>query len=82
MHDVMTGFFEPNSIDIGANVGANFGTTTNIINGGLECGNGSSKAVSRGVYYNEWLGFFGLPTETDVGCANQSSGLPSGGAGD
>lgn len=51
MHDVMTGFFVPNSADSGVGVGADFGTTTNVINGGLECGNGSSKAVSRGEYY-------------------------------
>ena len=60
MHDVMTGFFEPNAADTTAKLGANFGTTTNIINGGLECGNGSSKAVSRGEYYLKWLEFFGL----------------------
>ena len=70
MHDVMTGFFIPNAADIAANVGAKFGTTTNIINGGLECGGWNSKAISRGEYFNKWLGFFGLPEETDVGCAN------------
>jgi len=38
MHDVMTGFFEPNDKDDQVNITATFGTTTNIINGGLECG--------------------------------------------
>ena len=42
MHDVMTGFFEPNAKDLAANLGANFGTSTNVINGGVECGNGST----------------------------------------
>lgn len=60
MHDVMTGFFVPNDIDIQKNIGADFGTTTNIINGGLECGFHSEKANSRATYYLEWLNFFGL----------------------
>lgn len=38
MHDVMTGFFQPNEQDAAANITATFGTTTNIINGGIECG--------------------------------------------
>jgi len=71
MHDVMTGFFVPNSADDRANVGATFGTTINIINGGYECGNGSSKAVSRGTYYTKWLEFFGMPAEPEgIGCQN------------
>ena len=81
MHDVMTGFFIPNSADAAVGIGADFGTTTNVINGGLECGNGSSKAVSRGEYYTEWLAFFGLPAEDNIGCASQGR-FPSGGAGD
>ena len=60
MHDVMTGFFVPNDVDIQKNIGADFGTTTNIINGGLECGFHSEKANSRATYYLEWLNFFGL----------------------
>ena len=38
MHDVMTGFFVPTAADIAGKFAANFGTTTNIINGGFECG--------------------------------------------
>ena len=45
MHDVVTGYFEPSPGDINAGMqkrdGKNdFGITTNIINGGLECGQG------------------------------------------
>jgi len=44
MHDVMTGNFEPNSVDLANKIYASFGTTTNILNGGLECGRpGASK---------------------------------------
>lgn len=50
MHDVMTGWFIPNDKDKAANVTATFGTTTNIINGGFECGggSGSEKSIRRG----------------------------------
>lgn len=69
MHDVMTGYFIPNSKDEAVNIGATFGTTTNIINGGLECGNGSTKARDRGAYFKEWLNFFGLSTnEVGIDC--------------
>ena len=36
----MTGFYEPNDNDLAVNIEANFATTINIINGGLECGKG------------------------------------------
>ena len=37
MHDVMTGFFVPKEKDIENGIGADFGTTINIINGAVEC---------------------------------------------
>ena len=82
MHDVMTGFFEPNATDTTNNVGANFATTINIINGGLECGNGFGydKVVRRGQYFTEWLSYFGLPSEGDLDCGNQPKNLSYGGA--
>lgn len=82
MHDVMTGNFEPNSIDNENNIKASFGTTTNIINGGLECGYAGDKQRSRGEYYTEWLKFFNLPAEGDLECANQPNRFPDGGSGD
>ena len=50
MHDVMTGFFMPNANDDAASITAGFGTTTNVINGGVECGGTveNSKAYDRG----------------------------------
>ena len=83
MHDVVTGYFTPNSTDLGKNITNSFATTTNIINGGLECNKGiggNYAAVSRAEYYTEWLNFFGLPGETDLDCGSQSSDF-SGGAG-
>ena len=58
MHDVMTGFFRPTKSDIDGGYTATFGTTTNIINGGLECGqspDNPTAAASRAEYYLKWL---------------------------
>jgi len=33
MHDVITGYFVPTAADKAVNLGADFGTTTNILNG-------------------------------------------------
>lgn len=84
IHDVMTGYFAPNSVDTANNIGAFFATTINIINGGLECGKGlgSAKVVARGNYFTEWLNFFGLPAEGNLDCGNQPNQFPAGGAGD
>jgi len=85
MHDVMTGFYEPNAIDQSKNLGATFGTTTNIINGGIECGQNpeNSKSRSRGEYYSKWLEFFGMPAEEGLGCGDQPYGdFPYAGEGD
>jgi hypothetical protein len=74
MHDVTSGFFEPNALDSAAGIQGGFGSTINIINGGIECGGGTNtKAESRGDYYLEFLSEFGIdPTnEEDLGCATE-----------
>ena len=38
MHDVVAGFWEPNSAELAANINFGFGSTIMIINGALECG--------------------------------------------
>lgn len=38
MHDVVAGFWKPNSNDLAAGITSGFGATINIINGGVECG--------------------------------------------
>ena len=72
MHDIMTGYFVPNSTDITNNMTASFASTINVINGGLECGRGFGydKVKKRGEYYLEWLNLFGLPAESDLDCGN------------
>jgi len=70
MHEVMTGYFTPNSIDLANGITTSFATTINIINGGLECGRGLGydKVVKRGEYFLEWLNFFGQDPEDDLDC--------------
>lgn len=48
MHDTILGIFQANSTDASSNICSGcFGTTTNIMNGGLECGYWSEKAAKR-----------------------------------
>ena len=84
MHDVMTGYYEPNATDTTNGMTASFATTINILNGGLECGNGLGyeKVVKRGEYFLEWLNFFGLPDESDLDCGLQPNSFPAGGSAD
>ena len=83
MHDVVTGYWEPNDEDLKANIhNAGFGTTINIINGAEECNKGQeARMVHRGKYYNKWLEKFGLDKEKNLDCAHQMT-FPYGGAGD
>ena len=73
MHDVMTGFFEPNGTDLAKQMTNSFATTINIINGMQECGKGPGydKVAKRGEYFLNWLNFFGLPAEDDLDCGYQ-----------
>lgn len=74
MHDLVTGFFVPNSVDTSNSIGANFASTTNVINGALECGQGiggSGSAAVRAGYYANWLNYFNLSAESDTDCGNQ-----------
>jgi len=83
VHDVVTGFFVPNSTDVNANIVANsFGTTINVVNGTGECGRmpESVRSQTRSSYYSDWLAFFELPEENDLGCGSQLSHFPHGSA--
>ena len=85
IHDVVTGFWTPNSSDAQTGVKAGFGLTTYIVNGGQECGSGWESVASqtRASYYESLLEYFNLKDDIlePKGCANLSY-LPGGGAGD
>lgn len=73
IHDVMVKNWVPDANDISAGRLDGFGTTINIINGGLECGSGSedARAANRGKHYNTFRTKLGLSTTTtNIGCAN------------
>jgi len=74
MHDVATCYFEPSSGDVNAGIKKynnlnGFGITTNIINGGLECGQSveSYGSQRRADYYMAWTDYFGLAEEDEAG---------------
>ena len=86
MHEIMTGYFTPNSADTAAGIKGQFGSTINVINGGLECGTSArtawkKKAVNRGKYFKKFLDDMGLDEtlETDLGCVNEND-FPADGA--
>jgi hypothetical protein len=86
IHDVATGFMVPTGTDVNGGFGPTFGTSTNIINGGQECGAGweNTKSESRIDYYTNLLDYFDLPEEDydTKTCGGQSSSFPDGGYGD
>ena len=74
MHEVVTGYFSPNSYDTAAGITAGFGATINIINGAKECNKATEddKAKTRKEYYEEFLEHFKIDTkaiETDASMA-------------
>ena len=82
MHDVVAGFWTPNAADQGAHLDISFGTTINIINGGIECGGTTQQAVNRGNYYKAIMNYLGLNASSEnVSCAGQTNSFPSAGAG-
>lgn len=79
MHEVVTGFYKPNKVDIDNGNTLGFGTTINIINGGIECRGttDNSKALSRLAYLKSWMTEFGIGDNTwateNTSCKNMHS---------
>jgi len=59
MHEIATKMYKPNHSDIKAGLGANFGSATMVINGGLECTTKDHKenvsSQARASYYKAFL---------------------------
>ncbi|MCV2358192.1 PKD domain-containing protein [Paucibacter sp. TC2R-5] len=84
MLHVVDGSWKPNAVDQAAGIKPGFGATTNVINGGIECGQGAEKpqSVNRIAYYRQHAAALGVPiapTE-ELGCGNQKQ-FVVGGAG-
>lgn len=89
MHDIVTGFWKPNTVDTKAHIDASFAATSVIINGDKECGRGIGKlqkAVNRGNHYKKHMKALSMPTDDlqpeDIDCGNMPREWPSGSTND
>lgn len=83
MHDAILGLFQTNNVDVNNNICSGcFGTTTNIINGGLECGFFSITEQKRVEYFDNYCQALGATCPQDgKSCQTQSTGIPVGSGG-
>lgn len=71
-HEVMLGLWEPTEDDIAAQRLPGFGLTTNIINGGQECGQSSVEADSRLRRYQKFCTAFSVEPGQNLSTRNQT----------
>lgn len=72
-HDVITGRWNPSTSDRAAGRLPGYGTVTNIINGGLECGRGhDSRVQDRIGFYKRYCDIFGIVYGDNIDCASQT----------
>nr|CAB3463852.1 unnamed protein product [Digitaria exilis] len=73
-HDVMVGRYRPSYNDTVANRVPGFGLTTNIINGGIECGSpGVPAAVNDRIgFFRRYCGLLGVDVGNNLDCAQQT----------
>ncbi|TDF42440.1 hypothetical protein EYS14_06390 [Alteromonadaceae bacterium M269] len=73
MLHVMDGTWQPNAHDIAGGLVPGFGVTTQIINGGVECGGSVEhrQSANRIEYYREFANYLDVPVPGDevLGCA-------------
>ena len=73
MLHVVDGSWVPNGRDLANGLTSGFGATTQIINGGVECGGSTEIAQSRNriAYYTEFANYLSVPLPNDevLGCA-------------
>ncbi len=77
-HDVMVGNWTPTANDLERNRKPGFGMTINIINGGVECGEGYEelKPTHRIGHYKKFTGIFNVSTDLDNNdCSECGCGL-------
>ncbi|GMY05310.1 endochitinase 2-like [Fagus crenata] len=71
-HDVITGSWNPSAADGAASRVPGYGVITNIINGGLECGQGwNSKVENRIGFYKRYCDILGVGYGNNLDCYNQ-----------
>ncbi|QLI83285.1 hypothetical protein HZU75_13060 [Chitinibacter fontanus] len=80
---VVDGTWVPNAVDIANNMQPGFGSTINIINGGIECGGGSDvqQAKNRIAAYKQFTTALGVDiTGEQLSCATQRGFQPGSAA--
>lgn len=72
-HDVILGKWSPSAADTAAGRVAGYGMLTNIINGGVECGQGTSNAGQNGRigFYQRYCKMLGVASGSNLDCNNQ-----------
>ncbi|MDD4970519.1 MAG: chitinase [Paludibacter sp.] len=72
-HDIMSGSWKPNANDLLKGRVPGFGATVNVINGGVECGNGTDlqKTSYRYNYYLYFCKYFNVTPGDNITCTNQ-----------
>ena len=71
-HDVITGRWNPSDADRGAGRISGYGTITNIINGGLECGRGQDGRVQDRIgFYKRYCDILGVGYGSNLDCFSQ-----------
>lgn len=72
-HAVMTGQWTPSAADQSANRLPGFGVTTNIINGGVECGHGTDSRVQDRIgFFQRYAGILGVSVGSNIDCGSQT----------
>nr|ABK25320.1 unknown [Picea sitchensis] len=72
-HDVILGRWSPSDTDTAAGRVPGYGMVTNIINGGVECGQGTSSATQQGRigFYQTFCNKLGVDSGSNLDCNNQ-----------
>jgi len=73
-HDIMTGKWIPTPDDIQKGRMQGFGATVNVINGGVECGNGADllKTKYRYQYYQYFCNYLHVLPDDNISCSSQN----------
>ena len=69
-HAVMNGDWQPSSADKAAGRLPGFGTVTNVVNGGIECGSTNAQQSDRIAYFQRYVGLFGTDTGPNLSCSS------------
>lgn len=71
-HEVIIDEWKPSANDVNAGRLPGYGLTTNIINGGIECGQSGNAAVRNRIgFFTTFCGKFGIQPGDNLDCSNQ-----------